>query len=209
MATRKKRPASGNEGSGKRDEVLRIACEYFLSHGYHGASINAMARDSGISKESIYRYFKGKEDLFKAVIGHELELYQSRIDTVNSYAEHHDLEEALLAFAEQMVQTLSADRTLSLRRLIFHEATKSADVGRHYFQIGPNLAYSTLTKVFEKHRGKTTFAPQDLARYFIAMLLQPLFLERECAIRKPLKTAAARTYAKRVVGDFLQAFFRK
>src|SRR5262245_45805114 len=86
MATKtKKRAAKTGEGSGKRDEVLKIACEYFLSHGYHGASINAMARDSGISKESIYRYFDGKEELFKAVIGHELELYQSRIDTVNSY----------------------------------------------------------------------------------------------------------------------------
>ena len=208
MAT-KRRSDKANAGSGKRDEVLKIACEYFLSHGYHGASINAMARDSGISKESIYRYFDGKEELFKAVIGHELELYQSRIDNFNSYADHHDLEEALLAFAEQMVLTLSSDRTLSLRRLIFHEATKSPEVGKHYFRIGPNLAYSTLQKVFEAHRGKTAFAPQDLARYFIAMLLQPLFLERECAIRKPLRNAAARTYAKRVVGDFLEAFFRR
>ena len=208
--TRRARPTgSPAEGGGKRDEVLRIACDYFLSHGYHGASINAMARESGISKESIYRYFHGKQDLFKAVIGHELELYQTRLAKVHSFAAHHDLEEALLAFAEQMVLTLASEPTLSLRRLIFHEATKAPEVGRHYFEIGPNLAYRTLQTVFETHRRRTVFAPKDLARYFIAMLLQPLFLERECAIRKPMRAPAARTYATRVVGDFLQAFFSK
>ena len=42
----------------KEQEVLDVATAYFLEHGYQGASINAMARSSGISKESIYRYFK-------------------------------------------------------------------------------------------------------------------------------------------------------
>ena len=209
MAGTARQTSNGGEGSSKRDEVLAIACEYFLSHGYHGASVNAMARESGISKESIYRYFHGKEDLFKAVIGHELEQYQTRLHKVNSFAAHHDLEEALLAFAEQMVLSLASDRTLALRRLIFHEATTSPEVGRHYFSIGPGLAYTTLQAVFETHRGRTTFEPEDLARYFIAMLLQPLFLERECGMRKPPRTAAARAYARRVVGDFLRAFFRK
>ena len=39
----------------KEQEVLDVATDYFLAHGYQGASINAMARSSGISKESIYR----------------------------------------------------------------------------------------------------------------------------------------------------------
>ncbi len=50
----------------KEQEVLDVATEYFLQHGYRGASINAMARSSGISKESIYRYFSSKQQLFEA-----------------------------------------------------------------------------------------------------------------------------------------------
>src|SRR5690606_10698485 len=45
----------------KEQEVLDVATEYFLKHGYQGASINEMARQSGISKESIYRYFSSKK----------------------------------------------------------------------------------------------------------------------------------------------------
>src|SRR4249920_1481286 len=63
----------------KEQEVLDVATDYFLEHGYQGASINAMARSSGISKESIYRYFNSKKQLFEAVIGRELLEYQSRL----------------------------------------------------------------------------------------------------------------------------------
>ena len=61
----------------KEQEVLDVATDYFLAHGYQGASINAMARSSGISKESIYRYFSSKKQLFEAVIGRELAEYQA------------------------------------------------------------------------------------------------------------------------------------
>src|SRR3954465_270502 len=61
----------------KEQEVLDVATDYFLAHGYQGASINAMARSSGISKESIYRYFSSKKQLFEAVIGRELVEYRN------------------------------------------------------------------------------------------------------------------------------------
>ena len=65
----------------KEQEVLDVAAAYFLEHGYQGASINAMARSSGISKESIYRYFSSKKQLFEAVIGRELVEYRRHSTT--------------------------------------------------------------------------------------------------------------------------------
>jgi len=192
---------------GKRDEVLQIASEYFLGHGYQGASINAMARDSGVSKESIYRYFHGKEDLFKAVIDYELTLYKKSLEEATEYAAHHDLGEALSEIATQMVRTLTSDRTLALRRLIFQETRKSPQVGKHYFSIGPGPAYGRIEALFRNNSERTAFAPRELSRYFVGMLLHPLFLERECGLRKMPRQADAHKYAERVVGDFLRAFF--
>src|SRR5262245_56606470 len=60
-------------------EVLDVATACCLRHGYQGASINAMARSSGISKESIYRYFSSKKQLCEAVIGRELVEYQESL----------------------------------------------------------------------------------------------------------------------------------
>ena len=70
----------------KREEVLDIASENFLSKGFDGTSINVMAREAGISKESIYRYFGSKEDLFLAVVERELAVYrQGMLDTTRNY----------------------------------------------------------------------------------------------------------------------------
>src|SRR5215471_17320654 len=90
----------------KEQEVLDVATAYFLEHGYQGASINAMARSSGISKESIYRYFSSKKQLFEAVICRELAEYQAGVRRALSAEKTMDLREALINIAE----------TLDLRR---------------------------------------------------------------------------------------------
>ena len=70
----------------KREEVLDIASETFRSKGFDGTSINVMAREAGISKESIYRYFGSKEDLFLAVVERELEVYkQGMLETISHF----------------------------------------------------------------------------------------------------------------------------
>ena len=80
----------------KEQEVLDVATEYFLQHGYRGASINAMARSSGISKESIYRYFSSKQQLFEAVIGRELIEYRRSLRGLDVTLRSSDLRVALI-----------------------------------------------------------------------------------------------------------------
>lgn len=121
----------------KEQEVLDVATEYFLQHGYRGASINAMARSSGISKESIYRYFSSKQQLFEAVIGRELIEYRRSLHRLDATLRSMELRAALIMVAETILGIIMTDRTQALRRLIFDEATRSPEVGQHYYKIGP------------------------------------------------------------------------
>jgi AcrR family transcriptional regulator len=121
-----------NQQTKKEQEVLNVASDYFLSHGYQGTSINAMARDSGISKESIYRYFSSKKDLFEAVIAKELTEYQERFEFLSVEYDSMPLDEALRASLESMLFAVTSDRTLALRRLIFHESVRSPDIGEDF-----------------------------------------------------------------------------
>ena len=93
----------------KREEVLDIASENFLSKGFDGTSINVMAREAGISKESIYRYFGSKEDLFMAVVERELSFYgNGMLETTNNY-EGESLKQALYKVAEATMHLVSTD----------------------------------------------------------------------------------------------------
>ena len=62
------RGAAGNDGSAKRRQIVEGAREVFLSAGFDGASMNDIARASGVSKGTLYAYFDSKDELFEAII---------------------------------------------------------------------------------------------------------------------------------------------
>jgi len=191
----------------KEQEVLQVASDYFLSHGYKGTSINAMARDSGISKESIYRYFSSKKDLFEAVIAKELAEYQEKLHSVDFEYDSIPFDVALQKTAESILGAVTTNRTLSLRRLIFQEARKTPEIGQYYYEIGPREAYRNLEKIFALHRSEASLPPAKLAQYFVAMILHYTMLVRQCGVIKPLTRKQMQNHAAEVTKDFLDAFF--
>jgi AcrR family transcriptional regulator len=190
----------------KEQEVLDVATEYFLQHGYRGASINAMARSSGISKESIYRYFSSKQQLFEAVIGRELIEYRSNLNRLDATLRSMDLRAALITVSETILGIITTDRTQALRRLIFDEATRSPEVGQHYYKIGAAQAYTVLESVFETHAHQSDFDIPTLARHFTGLLCWRITLERQCAVRGELTVQEIAQLATVVVDDFMKAF---
>ena len=55
--------------------MLEAAGEAFASRGFHGSSMEQIARAAGVSKPMVYRYFGSKEGLYAAYLrltGHEL-----------------------------------------------------------------------------------------------------------------------------------------
>ena len=160
---------------------------------------------AGISKESIYRYFDSKEALFSAVIDKELTSYQASLTTTNP--DLTDLRQTLLDLAGTISTALNSDRVLSFRRLIFHQATVSSDVGLHYYEIGPLPAFRIMEDLFKVHENETEFEPEHLMHYFAAMVSHRLLLERECRVRRLLTKAQLKKQNERIVDDFLKAFF--
>lgn len=57
---------------GTRTRLLDAGVRQFAALGFAGARIDAIARDAGINKERVYRYFGDKQGLFAAVLEHEL-----------------------------------------------------------------------------------------------------------------------------------------
>ncbi len=52
----------------KRERILRVAREEFADNGFENTSIQQIAKKSGISVGSVYKYFENKEDLFTIVV---------------------------------------------------------------------------------------------------------------------------------------------
>ena len=48
--------------------ILSVALDEFANHSYHNASYNRIIKGSGLSKGTMYYYFRSKEDLFQTLI---------------------------------------------------------------------------------------------------------------------------------------------
>jgi AcrR family transcriptional regulator len=52
----------------KAVQILQGAMQEFLQNGYAGTSMDKVAATAGVSKPTVYNYFKDKEGLFRALI---------------------------------------------------------------------------------------------------------------------------------------------
>jgi AcrR family transcriptional regulator len=68
-----------NERDDMRDYIIKAAREVFAKYGYRKTTIEDIANSIYKAKSSIYHYFTGKEDIFKAVVEIEASQVHSAI----------------------------------------------------------------------------------------------------------------------------------
>lgn len=54
--------------SGKREDIIKISYEIFYKEGFHATGVDKILSDSGISKRTLYKYFRSKEELISEVV---------------------------------------------------------------------------------------------------------------------------------------------
>lgn len=64
----------------KKERVIRAAIEEFQAHGFEKAKIEAIAKNAGVAKGSIYQYFDDKKELFLYSATWALEYFMKIID---------------------------------------------------------------------------------------------------------------------------------
>ncbi|MDH3257278.1 MAG: TetR/AcrR family transcriptional regulator [Nitrospinota bacterium] len=61
----------------KRDILIDTARDLFIAHGFHAVGVDTILKKAGISKRTLYKYFRSKEDLILAVIRHYDETFRN------------------------------------------------------------------------------------------------------------------------------------
>jgi AcrR family transcriptional regulator len=82
----------------RRKQILDAAAELFSRSGYHGVTVDAIARRAGISKGNLYWYFKSKREIFQLLFDDVME--QVFVPFVHVMESDATPREQLRAFAE-------------------------------------------------------------------------------------------------------------
>ncbi|HEY7674708.1 MAG TPA: TetR/AcrR family transcriptional regulator [Burkholderiales bacterium] len=64
----KQRPRRARRKESRPSELLQAALELFVERGFAATRLEDIASRAGVSKGTLYLYFKSKDDLFKAVV---------------------------------------------------------------------------------------------------------------------------------------------
>jgi TetR/AcrR family transcriptional repressor of mexJK operon len=119
----------------KRQAILDAATRAFISSGYSGVSMEAIAEAAPVSKPTLYNYFKSKQDLFAAVIAGRCEALLSTLSIVQT--ELKDPVAGLRAIAGAFVDLVYADEAIQLYRLIIAEQQNFPVLGELIYRSGP------------------------------------------------------------------------
>ena len=100
-------------GLERRSQLLAIAAVEFANHGLHGASVEAIAREAGITQAYVFRMFGTKKALFCELVSAAFERFTDGMLQAANGAEGLD---ALTLMGGQYYEML-ADRTTLLLQL--------------------------------------------------------------------------------------------
>lgn len=66
----------------KEEQIVIAARELFNQYGYKKVSMDEIAKRAGVTKRTVYSYFKSKQDLLKYFINEELENMKKMIEKI-------------------------------------------------------------------------------------------------------------------------------
>lgn len=80
----KQRARSESDKALREQQILNAAERLFLEHRFHGLTLADVARETGVTKAALYRYFRSKELLFIAVYRRAMSEWVSDVEAIGS-----------------------------------------------------------------------------------------------------------------------------
>lgn len=133
----------------KRRAIIEAASAAFLTHGYRGTSMDAVAAAAGVSKQTVYQHFGDKQRLFRELIAATVQAASDPIyDEVRRLSDSGSLENDLRDLARRLLTLVLRPTMMRLRRLVIAEARQFPDLGRVFYDLGPGRTIAALADTF-------------------------------------------------------------
>lgn len=132
----------------KRREIIDGARRVFFDRGFDGASMDEIARASGVSKATIYVYFDSKEGLFQALVETDRRKSAERLFEFDD--NDPDTEGLLRRIGISFMTMMVQPDHIRLVRMVIGAAEKFPAVGRTFFETGPCHGGRRLAALFAR-----------------------------------------------------------
>ena len=143
----------------KRQQILAGAHAVFTSLGFDSASMDDVVRAAGVSKSTLYVYFRSKEDLFTALIAEERERYFNEIGAMFRDPGHPA--ETLRSLGVKLAVKLTSTAAIRANRTVISVVERMPDLGRAFYASGPQRGIDLLRRYLDSAVAAGTLRIED------------------------------------------------
>lgn len=200
-----RRPGRKKSGQ-KRLDIQRAASNLFLANGLDATTMDAVAAAAGVSKQTVYSHFKGKEELFQSCIAKKVALHSLDEDALPS---DRPYAEALTIMGERFMELLGDPEVTNMHRAVIAQSTAHPEIARLFYEAGPQRAIRAIARLLEEHTRKGTVSIDDTevaAELFLSMVKGISDMRCMVNVAPPMSEKEMKLRAKRAVAWFLLVY---
>lgn len=155
--------------------ILQTATQVLLENGYTATRMETVAREAGVAKRTIYRFWTTKSELLAAIVAERGEQIASRVDaflqTIHPESlDHLGLKHALEHILSEFAHLVLSDQTVAFYRLVTAEALNFPEVARAFYREGPSRSSAMVARFLEQQE-KRGLIKLDNSKIAATMLL--------------------------------------
>jgi AcrR family transcriptional regulator len=166
-----------------------------------------VARRSGVSKPTIYRYFPDKQALYAAFVRERCEQFSQSIFRLDLKEE--DIRGALMRIARSYVELTLSPKPRAVFRTVLAEAQRCPELGRAFYEAGPARSCRRLSQVLAAAvaRGQLDIEDVDSAAWqFLELCRGDVFYKLQFQVVTEVGEEEKARLAEEAVNTFLRAF---
>ncbi|WP_193161568.1 TetR/AcrR family transcriptional regulator [Microbulbifer hainanensis] len=155
----------------KRQAILDAAKDLFLSQGFAGTSMDAVAAEAGVSKLTVYSHFSDKETLFFSAVESKCENLMPM--PMFTLAEGDSLEEMLNRIGVAFLGMIDGEDSVRLLRVMCAMAAQDEAMTRLFYEAGPQRTLNGMTRFLSRAAELGLLRlddPTGAAEFFFGML---------------------------------------
>ncbi len=153
----------------KREQILRGATRVFLEHGYARTSMDRVAAQAGVSKQTIYSHFQDKNGLFSALF-ERITIQRLRAD-LNAVPLEGEPRQALRQLADAFLKKMDDPEYLALIRLVIGESGRFPELAQLFTQTVIQFGYQAISSYLAAHPSLAIRDPEATTRIFLGTLV--------------------------------------
>ena len=190
----------------KRDAIRRAAAQLFLDNGLHRSTMDAVAAEAGVSKQTVYSHFRSKEELFAAVIAGKVEEYFLDATVCHPLG---DLRTQLIELGRRFVDLIYDEEAVSMWRTVIAESVAHPEIADTFFEQGPRRVFAVLRELMAEcgRRGLLQIDdPEEAAGFLVSLLRGHPHMEVLCNLSPPPPVKWRARHVPLMIDRFLELY---